>query len=253
MPDDISNVLNETMAPAEAPDISVADLLPSDPPNVTLYNFRDPQIAWRSVLLLLQKRLDPTLGELLVAYSSSVFEPYGIRDPEAFLHSVGPTILTMKSADSDENFLVIAPIKDRPIVDRPMVEGSLDADTPHFSKVSGNTEYVGNSYMYVVRNLYLGDIEAIRDCNRRAIDLSQREPRAKQRLGDIAGSITTIGTDRTIASNVASALDQKKADTASSPEWFRTETRFTKTGIERRTVSDLGLIGSIIAQLAAEN
>ena len=33
---------------------------------------------------------------------------------------------------------------------------------------------------------------------------------------------------------------------------YSTETLFTKNGMERRTVSDFGLIGAIIAQLGAE-
>ena len=250
MPAEVATVFAETMASTDAADTSVADLLPPDPASVTIYNFKEPQIAWRSVLLVLQKQSDPAVGKLIGAYSSSLFEPYGIRDAEAFLQSTGPTILTMKEDDSGEKLLVVAPIKDRPIVDRPKVEVALDAETPHFSKVSGNAGYVGNSYMYVVKNIYLGDIEDIRACDRRSEDLSRRDLQVEQRLGVIKGSIVTIGNDRTIASNVASIFDLNKADAASGFDRYRTETIFTKSGMERRTVSDFGLIGSIIAQLA---
>jgi len=48
------------------------------------------------------------------------------------------------------------------------------------------------------------------------------------------------------------ADDKAKGDDAKAKSAYLTETRFTKTGMERRTVSDFGLIGSIIAQLNSD-
>jgi hypothetical protein len=47
-------------------------------------------------------------------------------------------------------------------------------------------------------------------------------------------------------------LSDKKTQDAVAVTTYNTETSFTKNGIQRRTVSDFGLIGSIIAQLAPE-
>ena len=54
------------------------------------------------------------------------------------------------------------------------------------------------------------------------------------------------------AGQIADMLSEKKVEDAKAESTYFTETRFTKTGIDRRTVSDFGLIGSIIAQLAQD-
>ncbi len=44
-------------------------------------------------------------------------------------------------------------------------------------------------------------------------------------------------------------MSEKKSDKAKGESLYFTETHFAKTGMERKTTSDLGLLGSIIAQL----
>ena len=244
---DVSNVLSETMAPGENPDTSLADLLPSDPSSVTLYNFKDPQVAWRSVLLLLQKQADPTAGKLLAGFSSSLFEPYGVRDPEMFLHSVGPTILTMREDETGEKVLVVSPIKDQSGVER-----SLSPETIAETKGLASQIPEGNMYAYAGQKVCVGFRSLVQSCliNGKG---SQNATGVRKLLTDVKTSIVTIGTDKSTGADVASALDLKKSEDASSISHYRTETRFTKNGIERKTVSDFGLIGSIIAQLAPED
>jgi hypothetical protein len=72
-------------------------------------------------------------------------------------------------------------------------------------------------------------------------------------LKDSKASIATVGRDEKSAVAIASAISDKKADDSKAVTNYFTETRFTKNGIERKTVSDFGLIGSIIAQLAPED
>lgn len=247
-PNDVSNVLNETMVASDTADTSVADLLPKEPSSATLYNFKDPQVAWRSILFLLQKQAGPVAGNMLVAISDSMFEPYGIREPELFLKSVGPSILTMKDDESGEKLLVVAPIKDDPIKGAPKVEGSLASETRHLSEVSKNLNYDGDAFMYAVRNVYIGDIQVIRGCGDRGVDWSLRQKEIKEQLEDTKAAVITIGTDRTTTMYITSVLDRKKDDNLPSLIRFKTETRFTKKGIERRTVSDFGFIGWIITQ-----
>src|SRR6185369_12603267 len=71
-------------------------------------------------------------------------------------------------------------------------------------------------------------------------------------LKDSKAPIATLGRDERSAEQIASTLSEAKADEAKAESRYFTETRFTKNGIERKTVSDFGLIGSIIAQLAPE-
>jgi len=64
--------------------------------------------------------------------------------------------------------------------------------------------------------------------------------------------ITTVTQDRELGGQIVELLSDKKTQDAVAVTTYNTETSFTKNGIQRRTVSDFGLIGSIIAQLAPE-
>ncbi|MGH7783881.1 MAG: hypothetical protein ACREO5_08610, partial [Candidatus Binatia bacterium] len=222
---DVSNVLSETMAPGESLDTSLADLLPADPPSVTLYNFKDPQVAWRSVLVLLQKQADPTAGKLLAAFSGMLFEPYGIRDPEAFLHSAGPAILTMKGDEAGEKVLVVAPVKDQA-----SVEKSLTSDAAKMKTMPTSAAPESAAFTYAGKNICVGTASLVLACGK-AINSPQPESAVKGLLGDTKASIVTLGIDGSTAADVSAALDAKKGENAASPTRFRTETRFTKNGI----------------------
>lgn len=246
---DVTNVLSETMAPSERADTLLLEFLPTNAPSVTLYNLKDPQVAWRSVLLVIQKQTDSTAGKLLAGFSSSLFEPYGIRDPELFLKSVGPTIVSAKVDESGEKPVVIAPIKKVGELQRSIATdvGKLSNDSPLATSVQSG---IGVSYLN--NRVHLGDAESVIGCITKETDSSTRSVQLKQQLGEAKASVVTIGTDKSAASDIASAFDIKKYENASGKSKFMIETRFTKNGIERKTVSDFGLIGSIIAQLAPE-
>jgi hypothetical protein len=61
-------------------------------------------------------------------------------------------------------------------------------------------------------------------------------------------SVASYGKEY-VTGNTADLLSEKKSEGILAVSTYFTETRFTKTGIERKTTSDFGLIGSIIAQL----
>ena len=88
-----------------------------------------------------------------------------------------------------------------------------------------------------INGMRLGELSDIRSDLLRGLALS-------------TAPITTIGRDSESATTIADLLSDKKSDDAKAESTYFTETRFTKTGMERKTTSDFGLIGSIIAQLA---
>ena len=59
----------------------------------------------------------------------------------------------------------------------------------------------------------------------------------------------TVAKDLQSTSKMVEAFTEKKTASETIPINQITETRFNQNGIERRTVSDFGLIGSIIEQL----
>jgi hypothetical protein len=96
--------------------------------------------------------------------------------------------------------------------------------------------------------MIIGNSEGIGNCWV-AGEYASDDKELLSKMGDILAPITTIGIDRDSAEVIADILSERKSDRSKANSNYRTETRFTKTGIERKTTSDFGLIGSIIAQL----
>ncbi|MEO8648943.1 MAG: hypothetical protein ABI539_07235, partial [Acidobacteriota bacterium] len=105
-------IFAETLGPSGNTDPDLSRFVPKEFATTTLYNFADPRIAWRSVVLTAQKRTDQVSGSLLNAFSGSLFEPYGIDDPEIFLSAAGQVIQTVAIDDDADNVAVIASFKD---------------------------------------------------------------------------------------------------------------------------------------------
>ena len=108
---------------------------------------KDPQIAWRSVLLLTQKLTDPASGKIDRRFSNSFFEPYGIKDGEAFLGSVSPDIVTVKYDDEDD-VAVIAKTTDQGPKERRSLPKLLKTPGSLFrlmSRVSKMSPLIGNA------------------------------------------------------------------------------------------------------------
>jgi hypothetical protein len=266
MPPEVANVFNETLAPGDNNQITQevdTTLIAELPPNaasVTRYNLKNPQIAWRSILLVAQKQSDTVAGKMIAEFAAALFEPYGIRDPELFTsavggeHDMGRNILTAKlDPDGEEPVVIATRGNDLQILK------SLELELkPPKTVIEGGT------------NLWStpdGDLQLVFDGNGAGIGSkknlaaclfwTQHNPyelnyEPFRQLALSTAPITTVTQDGESAAQIVDMLAEKKSDNAKIIRNAITETRFTKNGIERRTVSDFGFIGWIIAQLANE-
>ena len=237
---DIAPIFNETLAPAENDDTSLLDLAPSDAATVTRYSFKDPQIAWRSVLLAVQKMIDPESAKIVVALSNSFFEPYGIKDGEGFLGAVSSNIVTVKYEDEDD-VAVIARAKDQ--------RGLASFVDPDVAKSPGSVIQMTESGFENIS--LIGNAEIVAKCtqaHQSGKNISKQPPAFKSL--DSRPTIQTYGIDRDTAVILADILNERKSDSVTSSSRYVVETRFNSRGMERRLVSEFGLIGSIISLLS---
>jgi len=245
---DVSTVFSETLTPSGNTDASLLEFIPADTPNATLYNLKDPQISWRSVLLVTQKKSDPLAGRVLTSFSGSLFEPYGIHDAEAFLSSIGPNILTAKLDAEGEEPVVVATVKDK--------ERIIKSLATELKLNKQMTDELGLEFLqssdvaaaFFENKVIVGDADSVIKCIRAR---KSDNPSARSSFAAVASAAaTTLSIDDDIQGRVVDMLGERRIGGHTDPLPYVSETRFTKTGIERRTVSDFGLIGSIIAHLA---
>ena len=179
------------------------------------------------------------LGQQLGAF----FEPYGIRDAEMFLRSVDSNIITGKFGLDEEYSFVIATMRDIPRVKKSIFSDlkPINPNIWHDDENDLRAIFHGNRIM-------IGSTRALAFLT----DHGSEPPPSTDlltKIGQSKAPITTGGYDNSSASQVAERLTEKASYDATATSTYYTETRFTRSGIERRTVSDFGLIGSIIAQL----
>jgi len=252
MPSEISSVFSETMAVGEHDDSSSFDWLPVDVTTATRYNFKNPQVAWRSLLLVLQKPLDPAAAQTLLAYSGLFFEPYGISDPEMFLSSGASGITTANfSAGGDKPVLRIATF-----IDEGKLHSSLLRDLrQQRSDSSRHTDDGEIAAVQMDMRFISGDAETVRSLYQFYVGNDKKNTLADAvpaNLGKGAAIFTSGHELNSEYSPLINILTTSSENTSPRSISYLTETRFTKTGIDRRTISDFGLIGSIIAQISSD-
>ncbi|MFN2500844.1 MAG: hypothetical protein ABR530_02405 [Pyrinomonadaceae bacterium] len=249
---EVAPVLNETLTPDAAVDQSLFELVPPDAPSITLYNLKTPHVAWRSVLLAARTQTDPVAGQIIAAFSGASFEPYGIGDGELFLSGAGTNLVTANFDAEGEKPVVIASI----LVDTNVRKALLDDLKPH----KPWTDELGVEMLrsdegdlaaaFIGTKIVVGNAEGVIGCVRARSSGKDigRSPALVQKFTSNS-SATTLATDWSTPGSIARVLSEKRTDQTGAA--YITETRFTRTAVERRTVSELGLIGSIIAQLDA--
>jgi hypothetical protein len=252
MPPEIANVFSETIAPGDGVDRSLIEMVPSGVPIVTAYNLKSPQIALRSILLMAQKMADPLGGMIIGTFSEVLFEPYGIQNIEMFLSSVGTTLITLRNDKEGENPAIIAKVHNQKTTE----ESVSNKAKPLVAMENGDRlkEWEGDGsklkVAFVGGNVISGENSAVDVCLREGH--TKRDPVDPGLFGSVNAAITTVGRDDTSTIFLFGMLAGEGHGETKTVSTYITETRFTKTGVERRTISDFGLIGQILANLASE-
>lgn len=229
--------------------------MPLTASSFTRYDLKDPQLAWRSVLLSAQRQTDPTSGAIISAFSNSLFEPYGIDDAELLLANVNPKIYTVAFDDSGDRSVAI------------MEPKNIDAVKKALAKefeIGRQPEQIGSGQSWVAKDdglraffidglLIVGNDESVMKIYR-----SIFEPGADFGKHRFYVPFTTsdavsvsISRDEETAKKIAAVFSETGTD-VSVVTHSLSETRISKDLVTRRTVSDFGLIGSIVEQFAKE-
>jgi len=252
---EVSKVLNESLGAGQT-DPDLARFIPASFVSSTRYNLKDAQIAWRSLLLTARSLTDQVSGNILSILSSSLFEPYGVEDAESFLSSIGSSIQTVRFDAEGEELAGVAQIRDAEKMKRALSkELNLAAKPESFENAEIWRSKDGEIAVGIVeRNVFFGEKSAVEKC------LTARNTGQNLVSSFVLGpvfmssraSVVTAGTVGETAKRIAAVIGTAKEVSEPVMEAYTTETTFNDKGIDRRTVSDLGFIGSIIEQFGKE-
>jgi hypothetical protein len=252
---EVAGVLNESLAAGDGdPDLS--RFVPAQFVSSTRYHLKDGQVAWRSVLLTAQSRTDQLSGNILSIVSSSLFEPYAVEDPEMFLSSIESSIQTVRFDAEGEEVAGVSKVRDLEKLKKALAKDiNLSAPPEKFEGGEIWRSKDGEIAVAIVESrVVFGEKSAVEEClaarsaGQNLVTLSVFQPL----LTSSKAPVITIGFDNETVAKIAGALGGAKEKVEPISEPYSTETTFTSKGIERRTVSNAGLIGSIIEQFAKE-
>ena len=268
LPEDVTARLQPafaTAAPGEGG--GALALVPAGAYQVSAYNFRNPDLAWRGTNAALSARVDVSRAPFVTFGLEALVKPYGVEKPVEFLRACGPELVTARLGVESEGKVLAASARDEAAL-RKLVREHLGA--------RARAERVGDAELFVSAEaepgaaaflagyLLTGSEEDVRAClAARAENRSFGGPRGP---GAAAGSIfdgshfvRTLTDDsesaRAVLARFGRRVDEGGAGGQSTSDLSRggysvSETRLAEDGIEKRTRSSFGLLGDLFARLA---
>ena len=246
-----ASVFKETLVSNAETTSNAAEFLPPEIFSITRYKPKNPQIAWRSLILTAAKNTEAAGGSLIVQFSRQFLESYGIADAETFLGAVDSDILTARFDSEGEKSIVVATVKDAEKLKTALAEINFKVQP----EVQANaqiwrTEDKQFAAALIGNQLILGDAESVLKCLQ-AKQNGQNFTQSKdfQKFAASRAVAVTFSKDADSTASVVEVLSIPKDENKRFITAYLTETRITDKGFERKTISDFGLVGEILEKL----
>lgn len=244
--------LKEILATGAATTNDAVNFLPPQFSAATRYKLKNPSTAWRGLIGTTAKNIDEARGNLLTRFSNSLLEPYGVADAETFLSQIDSEIITVQFDAESEKSATIVGVKD---FEKLKTSISKEINFQAAPQMQGAAQIWFSAdktfaVAFVGNKLILGDGEGVLKCV--SIGESERKSNKNRNFQQFSisdATAATFGTDYNSAEEIVEVLAGKKSDTGKLATFYLTETRLNGTNVERTTVSDFGLIGTIIKQV----
>ncbi|HEX6125458.1 MAG TPA: hypothetical protein VFZ23_08825 [Pyrinomonadaceae bacterium] len=245
-----ARVFDETLVPESPGSPDLSGFVPRSAATTTRYMLRDPQVAWRSVVLTAQKKTDDASGALIGAFAGSVFEQFGIEEPELFFSAVASPLVTVRLGQEVED-AAIARIRDVAKL-KASIAKEIGISRPAESQFGAELWKSEDGELAAAISggvVVVGDAATVLKC----LEATQvGNPDLSRQLATSDAVATTVARDSAALAALVQVLAEPKNGAPPTELGWVTETRFNKNGIERRTVSDFGFIGWLIERLAHE-
>ncbi|NNE99437.1 MAG: hypothetical protein HKN25_10505 [Pyrinomonadaceae bacterium] len=256
---EVADVFSETMVNSNADDSKLFDFLPPDTVSATRYNLKNPQVAYRSLLLVTARNTDPLNGKLIAAYSNSLLAPYGIVNAEKFLSAIGSNIVTARLDTEGEKFIAIAKTANADEIKMSLSKEIEFADLPIDQKTMDVRKSKDGNFAaaFVEEFVVLGDLKSIE----KSIEIFRRRklsPEHTEKDFSMEPLFRSVVKSNSAASTyyrdfgrvgkIVSVLGTPKSGQIKETSRVLIKTSFDRKGIVRRYVSDFGFIGTLLEQ-----
>jgi hypothetical protein len=187
----------------------------------------------------------------LARFSNSLLESYGIADADTFLSAVDAEIFTAKLDEAGEKSIAVVTVKDSDAVKKSIAAIDFKSRPEKLENAQIRQSEAGEFAAALVGDkLILGEPESVLKClQAKNSGRNFTKNQYFQKFAESRVVAVTFAKDSESAKKVVEVLGKAKDENREINFISLTETRFTEKGVERRTVSAFGLVGSILEQL----
>lgn len=248
---EVSDVLSETLVTGKTNSDELLQFIPDETFSVTRYNLKNPQIAFRSLLLTTAKNTDAFNGKIIAAFSNSLLASYGIADAEGFLSNIDSEIITVQLDEDGERSFAVMKVNDFEKL-RPTIVGNID-----FNKEPKTTGQDGKLWIAEDESLavglsgdwlLIGEAESVKKGIDRKSSANFSKSALFANLKQSKTVATTLAKDTETAEKIVKVLGKPASTQKNTVTNTLVQTQFNKWEIERIYISDFGFLGTIIKQ-----
>lgn len=266
----LADKLRTTFTPLDRFALDDVPFVPPDTHSVSLYHFRDVEGLWRDLNAAVSSHADLVGAIAARPMLRTLLKPYGIDDPDTFVHAVGPHLETIRSDDTSPSVLVAEALDRqslRKLAQKRLGPRPATETVAEFEMMISSSD---NWAMSLADNHFLsGQAEAVRRClQARAQSQSLGSVdafRSAERLIDSSLPLTaiTFTNDQHAAISFVELFSQQERPTFSmnatavnqavrSLPYAVSVTMLKDGGLEWTSRSSFGLVGSLVVALTPE-
>lgn len=272
---ELASRLHTSFATSNAGGARVGDLLPAETNQLTIYNYRDPEAAWRGLNAAISSQLEITIAPLVGRFLAESLQPYGIESPQDFLRAVGPEVATARLDSEGSALVLLAPVREREtlqgLVRKRLGAGAKSQRVGEAEMLIAADEEKGAA-SFVGDHLIIGGAEEVRRSLQErvaartlgSVNAFQQASRTAEANG--AADVITYTNDYEPARRFISFLGRQSGarSSNSTPDaaalqrslsalpYALSETRLVEGGFEKKTRSAFGQFGAMLVQLATD-
>jgi hypothetical protein len=260
LPPEVARRMEVPFAPAEHPGEDATRVLPGEAYQVTFYDLRNPEDAWRGLSAALSSQTDVSRATIITLALEALVKPYGIENPREFLRACGGEVATARLEAASEGKVLVAQVRDAAAMRAQVVEHlgrGARVERVGSAELLVSTDEERGAAAFVDGFLVMGSEEDVRRCVQSRAGGSEAAP-LKTAAASFDGRTAFARTLTDERESVRAVLSHfpRRGDAARLEEalarrrYAVSETLLADGGFEKRTRSAFGLFGEVVSRAA---